>query len=294
MLRSATTLKYGKLCCATGMDRVALHQPFPLPTRARGHVWRHRPETRRPRHFHAEPELNLVTAGTARFGMGDLAIDVRAGELLWWPPGQDHVLLDASADFDLFVVGVTPELSDRVLGVDGAAAHAGATRVRLPPDVLASVQSLCAAASHRLDPVAQDASAIERQVGDLWRAAHRARRVPCNRHVLTRRALGHLLERPDATRADIAQAIQADPTEVSRHFHRDMGLTLAGYRTRLRLLRFVQAVDGGAPGLMAAALEAGFGSYAQCHRAFQQTFGCPPRRFFATDLRARMAHAVLL
>ena len=102
------------------MDSDALYQPFPLPTRARGHVWRHKPATRRPRHFHAEPELNLVTAGTARFGMGDLAIDVGPGDLLWWPPGQDHVLLDASVDFDLFVVGVTPELSDRVLGGEGA------------------------------------------------------------------------------------------------------------------------------------------------------------------------------
>ena len=144
------------------MDSDALYQPFPLPTRARGHVWRHRPETRRPRHFHAEPELNLITAGTARFGMGDLAIDVGPGDLLWWPPGQDHVLLDASADFDLFVVGVTPELSDRVLGGDGAAAHAAPARVRLPRDVLAGLQAICAASPHQQDPAAEDPIVIER------------------------------------------------------------------------------------------------------------------------------------
>ncbi|MFL5307579.1 MAG: helix-turn-helix domain-containing protein [Polyangia bacterium] len=299
------------------MDSDALYQPFPLPTRARGHVWRHRPATRRPRHFHAEPELNLITAGTARFGMGDLAIDVGPGDLLWWPPGQDHVLLDASADFDLFVVGVTPELSDRVLGGDGATAHAAPARVRLPREVLAGLQSICAASPDQPDLSTEDPIVIERRVGDLWRIAHQARGVSIRqepwegslnlprrlrwakpssvnttyRHVLTRRALTRLLQRPDITRAEIAQAIRADPTEVSRHFHRDMGLTLGGYRTRLRLLRFVQGVDDGAPSLMAAALDAGFGSYAQCHRAFQQTFGCPPRQFFATDLRVQMAHA---
>ena len=161
----------------------------------------------------------------------------------------------------------------------------------MAPDLLAALQGICAASPHQQDPAAEDPITIERRVGDLWRVAHQARGTPDNRHVLTRRALTRLLERPDITRAEIAQAIRADPTEVSRHFHRDMGLTLGGYRTRLRLLRFVQGVDGGAPSLMAAALDAGFGSYAQCHRAFQQTFGCPPRQFFATDLRAQMAHA---
>jgi AraC-like DNA-binding protein/quercetin dioxygenase-like cupin family protein len=274
-----------------GSEADTLFQPFPLPTRARGHVWRHRPETRRPRHFHAEPELNLITAGSARFGMGDLSIDVGPGDLLWWPPGQDHVLLDASPDFDLFVVGVTPELSERVLGGTGAAAHAAPAHVRLPRDVLRELASICAASPQHPNAAAEDPVAIERRVGDLWRAAHQARGIAGNRHVLTRRALARLLERPDVTRAEIARAIRANPTEVSRHFHQDMGLTLAGYRTRLRLLRFVQGVDGGAPSLMAAALDAGFGSYAQCHRAFQQTLGCAPRQFFATDLRAQMAQA---
>ncbi|HVT05808.1 MAG TPA: helix-turn-helix domain-containing protein [Polyangia bacterium] len=271
------------------MGSEALYQPFPLPTRARGHIWRHRPETRRPRHFHAESELNLITAGSARFGMGDLAIEVGPGDLLWWPPGQDHVLLDASTDFDLFVIGATPELSDRVLG--GGAATAP-SRVRLPRDVLGKLRSICAASPHHPAPAAEDPAVIERRVGDLWRAAHQARGVSGNRHVLTRRALARLLVRPDITRAEIAEAIGADPTEVSRHFHRDMGLTLAGYRTRLRLLGFVKGVDAGAPSLMAAAMDAGFGSYAQCHRAFAQTFGCAPRQFFATDLREQMAQAL--
>ena len=86
----------------------ALYQPFPIPGTARGHVWHHVPATRRPRHFHAEPELNLIAAGHAAFGVGDVTISVLAGDLLWWPPGQDHVLLDASPDLDLYVIGLTP------------------------------------------------------------------------------------------------------------------------------------------------------------------------------------------
>ena len=93
----------------------ALYQPFPIPGTARGHVWHHVPATRRPRHFHAEPELNLIAAGRAAFGYGEATISVSAGDLLWWPPGQDHVLLDATPDLDLYVIGVTPAFSEHVL-----------------------------------------------------------------------------------------------------------------------------------------------------------------------------------
>lgn len=63
-----------------------------------------------------------------------------------------------------------------------------------------------------------------------------------------------------------------------------MGLPLSAYRGRVRLLRFIDLVDGGATFLQAA-LTAGFGSYSQCHRVFQATLGCPPRIFFTSDLR---------
>jgi hypothetical protein len=40
-----------------------------------------------------------------------------------------------------------------------------------------------------------------------------------------------------------------------------------------------------------AVLDAGFGSYSQCHRIFQRTFGCTPRSFFETPLRAQTQDA---
>lgn len=260
----------------------ALYQAFPLPGAARAHVWRYTPETRRPRHFHAEPELNLIAAGTATFGVGAAVIPVAPGDLLWWPPGQDHVLLDASPGFDLFVIGLTPELSERVLGRATPAAYAGPTRVALGPQALAAFASLCA------EPATNDSAAVERHVGDVWRRAHAARAIVPERHAATRRALVSLLEHPELTRSDVALAARAYPTEVSRYFRRDMGLTLSAYRSRLRLLRFIEAVDQGAATLMSAAFEAGFGSYSQCHRTFQQALGCTPRQFFATGVRARL------
>ena len=81
--------------------------------------------------------------------------------------------------------------------------------------------------------------------------------------------------------------IHGNASEVSRYFHRDIGLTLVAYRTRLRLIRFIQLVEGGR-NFLTAAIEAGFGSYSQCHRAFQRAFDCAPRLFFGTGLSEEM------
>jgi AraC-like DNA-binding protein len=258
-----------------------LYQPFQIPGCARGHVWHHAPATRKPRHFHAEPEMNLIAAGRASFGFGEARISVTAGDLLWWSPGQDHVLLDATPDLDLYVIGVTPAFSDQVLGgrVPGAS---GAARLRLDPQTLSRLKSTCAA-----QVGVTDAAALERHVGDLWHEAH-GLRTRKDRHPLTVRALGSLLGRPDLKRGELARLIHCNESELSRNFHRDLGLTLVAYRTRLRLIRFIQRVEGGGLSFLAAAIDAGFGSYSQCHRAFQQTFGCTPRVFFGTGLSEQM------
>lgn len=257
-----------------------------MPTAARAHIWRHAPATRRPRHFHAEPELNLVTGGNATFAMGEKRFPVVRGDLLWWPPGQDHVLVDAAPDFDLFVIGATADFSTRILADTPDVACVGPIQIRVEMAALAEMEAICLAPGS-----ASDVPAIERRVGDLWRQAHALRRAADPMHVVTRRTIESLYQRPELGRSDIARLLRAYPTEISRCFHHDMGMTLSAFRSRLRLLRFIQAVDGGAPSLLAAALGAGFGSYSQCHRVFQHTFACTPRSFFGTSLRGQMQNA---
>ena len=116
--------------------RSLVHQPFPTIGSARGQIWRHEPSTRRPRHFHADPELNLITAGSASFGVGEQVLRVGANALLWWAPAQDHELLEASDDFELYVIGLLPAFSERVLGPGGAKVCRG-------PRVLEHVNEKC-------------------------------------------------------------------------------------------------------------------------------------------------------
>jgi AraC-like DNA-binding protein len=256
-----------------------------LPGR-RGQVWRYAPEFRRPRHFHPEPELNLVVAGTARFGTGSTSIPVSAGDLLCWPPGCDHELLDASLDLDLFVFALTPELCARVLAPRSAPVLSGPLLVRLGEAETAALHARLSA-----PVVTSEAAVAEEHVARLWIDAHDIRSKLQRPDNLGRRVLRSLLQHPDLGRAERARLVRAHPSELSRSFHRELGLTLGAYRTRLRLLRFIELVDTGQHNLLAAALQAGFGSYSQCHRAFRAAFGCMPRAFFGTSVRRDMEDA---
>lgn len=266
--------------------RSPLYQPFPMLHGRRAQIWRYSPAYRRPRHFHDEPELNLVMAGTGAFGTGRDTIDVAAGDMLCWPPGRDHELLEASPDFDLFVVAMTPELCSRALGERSALTLAGPLRTRLPAPALAQLQALCAPPSPT-----SEASVAESHVAELWLHANALRLKAQRRATLTDRVLKSLLEQPELGRGERARVLGAPPSELSRQFHRDFGLTLNAYRTRLRLMHFIQLADARAHTLLRAALEAGFGSYSQCHRAFHDAFGCTPSKFFETSLRREMQQA---
>jgi AraC-like DNA-binding protein/mannose-6-phosphate isomerase-like protein (cupin superfamily) len=260
-----------------------LYQPFPMVEGRRAQIWRYAPEFRRPRHFHDEPELNLVVAGRGVFGSGSERFVVAAGDLLCWAPGRDHELIEASLDFDLYVVALTPELHDRVVA-DAAGALAGPPRVALDRGALSRLEALCARPLHTLE-----ASSVESHVAGFWREAQGLRRASGHSVGFAERVLGSLLERPELGRDARARLVRAAPSELSRQFRREFGLTLTEYRTRLRLLRFVRLADTARCTLLAAALDAGFGSYSQCHRAFQRAMGCTPRAFFTTDVRRELA-----
>jgi len=271
-------------------EQRAFYQRFlPDEKRSAGHVWKFSWEHggRRPRHFHDEPELNLIVAGTARFGIGDSTVEASAGELLAFPAGQDHALLESSPDLYLFAIGVSPKLSAEVLGAERHNAAVPA-HVRLPAHEL---KQLVARAGAVVDRVG-----VQQQTAELWehvawlRQRH-ATRLGSSLHVLTRRALALLADEPQLERDALAKAARGSPYALSRYFHKNLGTTLVQYRARLRLLRMIRSFDEGERDLKDAASGAGFGSYSQCHRVFHAELGCSPRAFFGSSVRERMQNA---
>lgn len=256
---------------------------------ARAHVWKFSWEYggRRPRHFHAEPELNLIVAGSATFGVGEAMLSVGAGELLGFPPGQDHVLLDASPDFYLFAIGMGAGFSAEVLrGNHGPTSMT--LRARLAKNDFAAL-------ARRAETIV-DRDGIDQQGAELWEHAHWVQRDAAKRdgspiHALTRRTMELIARDPECNRDLLARKLRTSPTTLSRYFHHDLGMTLVQYRTRQRLLRLIDLIDRGRASLASAAAAAGFGSYSQCHRVFVTELGCSPREFFYSDLRQRMQTA---
>ena len=270
--------------------RRAIHQGF-LPPRgqSRAFVWKYSPVNwgRRPRHFHIEPELNLIASGHATFGVGEAVITVSQGDLLGFPPAQDHVLLEASPDLYLFAIGMEPTFSSDVLRAepDGVMLP---FRLRLAPD---DFRSLVGRASAIVDR-----DAVDQPCAELWEQAHwlgwRCTTRPITAmHVLTRRSLSAVNRALDLDLQSLSSRLKTANSEISRYFHRDVGMTFAHYRTRLRLLRLIHLMDLGGTTLRSAAQASGFGSYSQCHRIFQAELGCSPRRFFQTGLREHMQQA---
>jgi AraC-like DNA-binding protein len=268
-----------------GVESRALLQRFLPGHDQHAFVWKyaHAIGGRRPRHFHGEPELNQVVRGSATFGVGDRVVRATQGALLAFPSGQDHVLLAASPDLYLYAIGLEREYSADVLGP----AHEPVVplHVGLGKEELESVVDRAAAIVER--------SGSDQPAAELWERVHwlGRRAAPSSTlaaHVLTRRALQLMASAPELGLGALARETRAHPSEISRHFHRDMGMTLVRYRARLRLLRLIRIVDRGEHDVMVAAILAGFGSYSQCHRTFRAEFACSPREFFCSEVRDRM------
>jgi len=266
---------------------LALFQSF-LPAQGQelAHVWKFSWEFggRRPLHFHAEPELNLVVSGNATFRIGETRVEAHRGDLLAFPPGQDHELLETSPDVYLFAIGIDPLLSADVLRHNRGCA-AMPVHLRLLSHEFESLVTRCEAIVDR--------DGVDALAAELWEHVHwlRQRRVGDSNnpmHVYVRRALSVLAEHPDWDCEQVARAARTRASELSRYFHRDLGMTFVKYRTRLRLLQFIRLMDSEHGNLMSTAITAGFGSYSQCHRVFQAELGCFPRQFFQSSFRAAM------
>jgi AraC-like DNA-binding protein/mannose-6-phosphate isomerase-like protein (cupin superfamily) len=247
----------------------------------RAQIWRHQPSFRRPRHFHDEPELNVVVRGHATLGVGERVLQLGAGQVVALEPGQDHELLAASDDLELFVVALRPELA-----------------AKRPEPFAPTTELWSLPASARTEPWSalaelgnvSCAEAVERAVVELWVSLAALGRRPS---ALARRASGALRSERALSGAELAKRLHTTPSELSRVFRRSLGVPMVEYRARLRLLEFVRRVDAG-QSLTAAALDADFGSYAQCYRVCERALGCSPSRYFdglRREVDARVAKA---
>jgi len=210
-----------------------------------------------------------VVAGTGVMSLGSREVQLRPGTLLWLPPGVDHCLDQASPDFDLVVVGFERELLDGLLRERGKVPRFARPVSHIGSDPSALATELLQAAA------GTDEGAVETRLVDALSKLDSQADPPG----VGQRAAGLLGAEGDLGRADLARRLGINRGDLSRHFSRENGLSIAEYRNRKRVLAFLTEVDQRPGNLMRAALAAGFGSYSQCHRVFRQLFRVSPRDY---------------
>ena len=102
---------------------------------------------------------------------------------------------------------------------------------------------------------------------------------PSSSPPLVLRATRLLADDPSLGGKEIAAKLDISLSRLARVFKSSTGVSLVEYRNQLRLARFRVLVDSGGENLLAAALAAGFGSYAQFHRVFRALRGTTPRDY---------------
>ena len=232
--------------------------------------------------------------GTASYLLGDRRYALTPGTLTWLFPGQDHVLVDESSDHELWWAVFRPSLVAQI-----------ATNRHARPLT-------------EDDPVGQFSRRLEsgrvRRLGALFREVQEAETVD---DVLFNTGLAYLLNLawrafldsddvvegvdlhpavetvarllrdPDAgDLAALGRAVRLSPSHLSRIFKEQTGVSISRFRNQQRLQRFLHLYGRGRrTTALAAALEAGFGSYAQFYRVFCEQAGRSPSalRNAATD-----------
>lgn len=96
---------------------------------------------------------------------------------------------------------------------------------------------------------------------------------------LISRAVELIRREPTLDRGDLARRLGTTSGRLGKLFKAEMGFSVSDYRNRLRLETFLRLVERGGGNLLEAALDAGFGSYAQFHRVFRALLGATPREY---------------
>jgi AraC-like DNA-binding protein len=93
------------------------------------------------------------------------------------------------------------------------------------------------------------------------------------------KVLADLEREPQLSGEQLAERFRVSSGHLARTFKAEVGTSLVDYRNRLRLERFFAVMREGQPNLHEAALQAGFGSYAQFIRVHRQLTGLAPREY---------------
>jgi len=261
-----------------------MRQHLNLPASLDGNLWHYRHQGRNAMHRHAELELNLVTAGSGLYLLENRKYEIRRGDLLWLFPAQEHVLVEQSTDFGMWIGVFKPKAVTRI------ATDTGTKVLRQRNPAGEFCRRLSQPALTRLEQLFTEMVATSAQPGLFnaglaygllcaWEHFEHAADVPVRDvHPAVEKAARIIRHESNLLGLnEIAGRAGLSAHRLSRLFKQQTGVALVDFRNRQRVEKFLEYYGTGQRRTMLdAALEAGFGSYAQFYRVFKQVTGSPP------------------
>lgn len=242
----------------------------------------------RPVHRHVELEFNMVLQGSAAYLVADRRYELGSGSMVWLFPEQEHILINDSPDFSMWTAVFKPNLLRHACRSAESApllepCPAGRFCAQLSVRSVAGLKMLCEDVAR----VKEDIDLFNSGLAYLLLAAWAAFRHPehfaegVGIHPAVEQAARILSEEAESCSISVlARRVGLSASRLSTLFPEQIGLSLADFRNKQRLERFLALYDGGFEGtLMRAALEAGFGSYPQFHRVFKELTGYSPAEY---------------
>jgi AraC-like DNA-binding protein len=270
---------------------------LPCPPEAQGGLWYSTPaSTRFGRHHHHELELNVVVAGEAHYWFPHRELRVVAPAVLWIPPLLEHELLHASDDLSMWVHSFRVRAADAALGAPVAhtepmlrmALQQSGDGPRVTGIEAAALARVCARSREGL--LRPGVAALNAILADILAlAGATGRHAPPQReqrlyHHPAAHRIARLLREADAPESTgaLARSATLSRERLSRVFSQSFGIGLVQYRSHHQIQRFIHTYgQGDGANMLHAALDVGFGSYVQFHRAFKQVVGYSPAEHLA-------------
>ncbi len=262
-----------------------MRQQLKLPAQLDGNLWHYRHQGRaNAMHHHAELEFNLVTQGHGLYLLANRKYQVRRGDLLWLFPAQEHVLIEQSADFEMWI-GVAKPATVRRIATDAGAKVLlqknpnGEFCRRLPQPGFVQMESLLTEIAGANERAGLFNAGLGYALLAAWQHFEHAADVPVHDvHPAVERAARHIRDKNNTLGLnELAKHAGLSAPRLSRLFKQQTGIALVDFRNRQRVEKFLALYrTGQRMTMLEAALESGFGSYPQFHRVFKRVLGCSP------------------
>lgn len=259
----------------------SFEETLPIPPGQHGIIWPHRGNHYdHPRHRHVALEVNLVVAGRGHYEVQGRCQALAPGSVLFIQPGQDHYVEERTRDFEMWILALQPELLERIER-DGASSGtsdaADSCRVLSGDDVRWLDRDILRLSGNTSRAFLH--AGLAYVMTGLDEGFRRSSSAPAAATMPEVWRCAELLEEdPSLSRDVLAERLGCNPDALSRAFPRELGVHLVDYRNRVRIRRFLRLASQ-RPTLLAACLEAGFGSYPQFHRVFVAETGLTPRAY---------------